>query len=348
MMSVSALAKDIPRINKLKQGWNNPQGDNHFKIQRQRADEASYQQRQVFYNLMHRIGDELQSVTGTLALPKSDAEILDLCMAPGGYSVSALKYSPHARVSGLTLPESLGGHQLLIPWGHSDPRVEVQFIDITMLAAEFGVRDVPANHPDASEFSFERPWVTKAFDLVFCDGQVLRAHANHISEYRETCEATRLMCSQLILAMQRIKPGGTFIMLLHKVEMWRTVELLSFFDRFSHVELFKPTTGHKTRSSFYLVAKDVQPYQPEALHAVKEWKASWKNATFRESAEGFDAKRVDLDNELVRDKEVSSLVENFGKRLIELGEPIWRIQKDALRQAPWFKKEGSGTFKTES
>lgn len=279
---------------------------------------------------MQRIGDEIQAVTGALSLPKPHAEVLDICMAPGGYSASALKYSPHARVAGITLPESVGGHQLLI----KDSRVHIQYRDITMLAAEYGVTDISEDHPDVSNFSLDRPWATKSFDLVFCDGQVLRTHAPHIASYRERLEARRLTCSQLILAMQRIKPGGTFIMLLHKVEMWNTMKLLSIFDEISQIQLFKPITSHKSRGSFYLIAKNVQPHQPEALVAVKEWKASWKNATFPPSIDGETRHRTDF---VERDEEVSSLLASFGDRLIELGEPVWEIQKNALRDAPWFK-----------
>ncbi|KAF6217509.1 hypothetical protein HO133_006847 [Letharia lupina] len=330
------------------EGWNNPQGDKHFQKQRRDADEASYKVRKGFYNLMQRIGDELQAASGTLSLPKPHAEVLDICMAPGGYSASALKYSPHACVSGITLPKSLGGHQLLIPYGRIDPRVDVQLADITMLTAEYGVTDIPEGHPDVLNFSLKRPWATKSFDLVFCDGQVLRTHAPHIESYRERREAGRLSCSQLILAMQRIKPGGTFIMLLHKVEIWRTMKLLSVFDAISQIELFKPVTSHKTRGSFYLIAKNVQPHHPEALAAINEWKAAWKNATFPVSTDEECQNPPDFVEEHVQDEEVSGLLASFGERLIELGEPVWQIQKNALREAPWFKNKEAKPAETSA
>lgn len=132
--------------------------------------------------------------------------------------------------------------------------------------------------------------------------------------------------------MQRIKPGGTFIMLLHKVDEWKTIKLLSLFDNFSQIELFKPLAGHRKRSSFYLIAKDVQPRQSEALSAVNEWKAAWKDATFPISGDKKTADRTDVSEEHVRLEEVSELLASFGERLINLGEPIWRIQKDALKR----------------
>ncbi len=328
------------------QGWNNPEGDKHFKKQRQAADEASHKERKTFLHLMRRIGDEIQTATGALNLPGPNAEVLDICMAPGGYSASALKHSPHAHVSGITLPNFLGGHPVLIPYGHRDPRVDVQFADITMLAAEYGADDIPENHPDILNFSRKRPWATQSFDLVFCDGQVLRTHTPKIASYRQQDEASRLTCSQLILAMQRIKPGGTFIMLLHKVEMWRTIKLLSIFDKISEVELFKPITGHRTRGSFYLIAKKVQPNQPEALVAIDEWKESWKNATFPLSTDDWNQDQPDFVETHVLNEEVSSLLMSFGERLIELGEPVWKIQKNALKGAPWLKRKEVRPFGT--
>lgn len=182
---------------------------------------------------MQEIGDEIQDAIGALRLAEKKAEVLDICMAPGGYSASALKYSPHAHVTGITLPSYLGGHKVHIPYGPRDPRVSVHFTNITMLAAEFGALDIPEDHPDISNLSTKRPWATNSFDGVFCDGQVSRTHAPHIKSYLEQHKAGRLMCSQLILEMQRIKPGGTFVMLLHRVENWRTMKLLSMFDNFS-------------------------------------------------------------------------------------------------------------------
>ena len=277
---------------------------------------------------MQRIGDEMQESTGALSLSEARPQVLDLCMAPGGYSASVLKHSPHAHISGITLPGHLGGHRLLIAYGKKDPRVNVRFIDITMLAAEFDITEIHDDHPDKANFLPDRVWAGELFDLVFCDGQVLRTHAPHLASYREQREAGRLICSQLVLAMQRIRPGGTLIMLLHKVEMWQTMRLLNTFNNIAQISLFKPIAGHAKRGSFYLIAKDVQPYRSEALAAIAKWKLAWKEATFPGQTEtGED------------DEDISSLLEKFGERLIELGEPVWKIQRDALKEAPWFKNQ---------
>jgi len=293
----------------------------------------------IFFNMMQRIGDEMQASTGALSLPGPSPEILDLCMAPGGYSASALKCNPSALVAGLTLHPSLGGHQILIPYGRRDLRVDVLFTDITMLATELGVEDIPEAHPEFASFSHDRLWAGRSFDLVFCDGQVLRAHKPYRASYREPSEATRLTCSQLSMAMQRIKPGGTFIMLLHKIDSWRTIKLLSQFDSFAQIELFKPLAAHRTRGSFYLIAKNVQPHQPEALVAIEEWKVAWKMATLRPLVTEEPGQSPDSNEQEVRDGQVARVLASFGEKLIVLGELVWQIQSNALKEAPWCKNE---------
>ncbi len=45
-----------------------------------------------------------------------------------------------------------------------------------MLATEHGVDmdNIPTEHPDAAKFKPLRPYEGKQYDLVLCDGQVLR------------------------------------------------------------------------------------------------------------------------------------------------------------------------------
>ena len=101
---------------------------------------------------------------------------------------------------------------MLLPYGERDPRVQVEFMDITMLAIEFGtsISDVPPHHPDVGNFSANRPYYDQAFHIVLCDGNVL-PHMRISGAWRPKREATRLRTAQLILGMQRIKSGGTFI-----------------------------------------------------------------------------------------------------------------------------------------
>lgn len=222
---------------------------------------------------------------------------------------------------------------MTIPYGLEDPRVNLNFLDITMLAAEFGVasENIPADHPDAMNFTMHRPLSRDAFDIVLCDGQTLRTHQR--LEYRENREPLRLLTAQLILGMARIKPGGTFIILLHKADAFDTMQLLRSFSGFAKIGLFKPQKGHNTRSTFYLIAKDVKPFSVAAVEAMEKWRFDWQQATF-----GGD-KGIGIDKEPASDEEVNAVLDEFGPELIELCQHIWSIQAEALVRAQWRQEQ---------
>ncbi|KAF8226606.1 hypothetical protein L208DRAFT_1197973, partial [Tricholoma matsutake] len=310
-------------------GWENPEGDEYFKKLQSAADNAGASEQKRFFRMMRSLGKEMDDATSAFCCPHPHT--LDLCMAPGGYSASVLDRHPDATIRGVSLPRSLGGHNLRVSHGRRDPRVQVQFMDITMLANEFGVRlNDTSRHPDASRFTSYRPYYGQEFDIVICDGQVLRTHPR--GEWREYCEATRLLMSQLILGLQRIKTGGTFVMLLHKIEAWNTCTLLKTFNGFSSMTLFKPEKKHAQRSSFYLVAKNVQPQSGPAKEAVKEWKKAWYTATF-----GGDGGHGSVQED-PREEVVAKFLEEFSSRLVELGETIWGVQTRALEMAPYVRQ----------
>lgn len=117
--------------------------------------------------------------------------ILDICMAPGGYTASALKYNPSATACGISLPPDQGGHKVLLQSSSST----ILFFDVTMLAKEYGVEEIPLSYPDHGSFRNERPFLGQTFQLIFCDGQVLRTHTR--PDYRERHEARRLTSHSL-------------------------------------------------------------------------------------------------------------------------------------------------------
>ena len=278
--------------------------------------------------MMQRIGDELQQATSALTPqlnPRERLRVLDLCMAPGGYSASALKYNRKAVLHGISLRESQGGHKLLLE--HSD--LNVIRTDITMLAAEFCESAIPPKHPDTKVFRSRRPFLNQSYHLIFCDGQVLRTHPR--GPHREQLEPLRLTVSQLILALQRIKAGGTLIMLLHKADTWRNFLLLYKFSLFSDVELFKPARKHADRSSFYIVAKNVQPASLMAQVAVKGWRADWWRATFGGEDSTGGAETVQSDESVRR------LIRDFGARYLSLVGPIFDVQRKALAQKDYVR-----------
>lgn len=221
--------------------------------------------------------------------------------------------------------------------GDKDPRVQIKFMDLTMLAVEYGISmsEIPKEHPDAKKFSSDRPFLSETFDLVICDGQILRTHFRE--GYRQNREVLRLNVAQLILGMTRIKPGGTFVMLLHKADAFDNIELLQTFDKISKVKLFKPRTAHAPRSSFYLIARDVNPSHDIAQEAMQQWKDDWKKETLAGD------QGTGLSKEIPTEAKVKAVMEEFGPKLITLAKEIWLVQKNALARASYTKPNSPRT-----
>ncbi|RYO90572.1 hypothetical protein DL766_007440 [Monosporascus sp. MC13-8B] len=329
------------------QGWENPDGDKFFEKQRRNADEADGATAQFFYTLMKRIGQDLHRHTRAFRVARTTKStyifdraalpprILDTCAAPGGFLETALERNPEARAVAFSLPVSEGGHKMMLQPENS-PNVTLKFTDITMLAADMGVTSIPEGHPDAAHFDLSRQFDSSdeqaaLFDLVLCDGQVLRTHPR--APYREIREARRLTSTQLALGLEHLRPGGTMVVLLHKLEAWDTLCLLYRFKRFATVRTFKPRIGHAKRSSFYMVAADVRSRGPEALAAIAQWKALWRVATFGSEEEYFAALRESDGGTRVED-----VLDEFGTEFVSLGRVVWDIQAKALEKAPFIKR----------
>ncbi|CZT13822.1 uncharacterized protein RAG0_17314 [Rhynchosporium agropyri] len=318
------------------QGWDNPEGDRYWQNRREQSDTATEDAARAFYDMTKQIAEEMQTKTSALTpgdLGIQPFQVLDLCMAPGGFTWGTLEYNPDAIAYGITLPLAIGGYK---NWFTLSAEY-VKFIDITMLASEFGIGNVPTSHPDHSLFLTERPFVDQRFQLIFCGGAVLRGHER--SEHRREFERTRLTTSQLILAMQRIIPGGTIVVLLRKPDAWDVIHLLHRFNSFANIQLFKPYKKHAVRSTFYLVAKNVQPEAESANAALEQWKQSWSRATFG-GDEGTGEKDPEMEVEAVE-----KVLDEFGPKLIELAIPVWKIQVGALERQDFTKTQSDGQKK---
>jgi hypothetical protein len=110
-------------------------------------------------------------------------------------------------------------------------------------------------HPDLEKFNRDRPYLHQKYDLVFCGGVLATKHSRE--DYREYCERSRLTLSQLVFAFNRLKSGGSLVLLFHRVESWEAVRMLYIFNMFCDIQVFKPHDIHAIKSSFYLVAKNV-------------------------------------------------------------------------------------------
>lgn len=114
------------------QGWESKEGDTYFQTLQQKADAAGTKAKTGFFKLMVHIGAQLNAATSAfdikpLTSPLTPA-ILDLCMAPAG-----------ARPQPDRLLLALGGHEMLLPNWQTDPRIKIDFRDITILALEMGL-----------------------------------------------------------------------------------------------------------------------------------------------------------------------------------------------------------------
>ncbi|PSN59006.1 hypothetical protein BS50DRAFT_538019, partial [Corynespora cassiicola Philippines] len=311
-------------------GWQATGGDRYFQDRRDKADNADEKQARGFFTMTCEIGDELDKATSVITFAASGGNgrprILDMGMAPGGFTATVLKKHPAATVRGMTLPVDVGGLAVMVPQWNADHRVQIKFVDITMLADEMGVpaTSIPAAHPDSAHFSSERPFLDEKFDLIFCGAAVQRAHPR--AEYRESRERLRLTISQLVVALQRIRENRSLVVLLHKPEAWNTMELINMFMCFSKVRLFKPRRRHAIRSSFYMIATKIYPQTEAAQSAIHKWKTQWEITTFQ--TDSALSALVYISEDYIHD-----ILAEFGPQFISLATPIWKTQAYKLRKA---------------
>jgi 23S rRNA U2552 (ribose-2'-O)-methylase RlmE/FtsJ len=174
--------------------------------------------------MMISIAKQIDHDTGAFTLIESNNKALDLCMAPGGIMSYILKRQPRVAADAITLPSSQGGHDVLFKPSRNDGQLNRPHADLTMFASELGVNAIPSNHPEAAELGAEWPFTTFAYDLILCDGQNLRTH--RLLDYRRGKQQARLFNAPRIIDLRRVRPGGTFVVLLHRADMWRVFTLV--------------------------------------------------------------------------------------------------------------------------
>lgn len=284
---------------------------------------------------MEDIAKEMQCFTRAFTIQSDEKpqRVLDLCMAPGTYLAKALERNPTAHAVAFTLPPSQGG---LVPIVSESETIKIHLLDLTMLAADMGIKpdEIPASHPDAASF-FHTKYLEDGhnFDLVLCDGAIRRTHQR--AEYRLHRESRRLLLTQLALGLEHLRPGGTMIVLLHKLERINTIRLIRDFKKFATVVLFKPKSGHAKRSSFYMIASAIRSADEDAVQAVREWKREWKVATLGTDEEWRNDYSVMAS---FGELGIEGVLEEFGPTLVKLGQKVWRTQADALKGASFMKK----------
>ncbi|KAH8162724.1 hypothetical protein CIB48_g5526 [Xylaria polymorpha] len=301
--------KIVPQLTFKAQGWQNPAGDQFFKNQRKQADNRNDGQARYFFNMMKRIAREVHNATKLFSLSTPDnvqSSILDWCMAPGGFLSVAMYYNRGARYRAFSLPLENGGYKVRFV---SAARVTINFLDLNLLAADMGVDIIPPTHPEAAHFLPAQLSSRDIFDLIICDGQVLRTHKR--AQYRENLESPRLTLVQLALGLEHVRPGGKMIILLHRIESWRCVYFLYVLSKFSTPLISNPQHEH-------------------AIEAVRVWKQAWRTATF-DTEEAY--KQLTQPPQAI----VEDVLESFGPQLIKLATNVWETQAAALSKAPFIE-----------
>ncbi|RBQ78311.1 hypothetical protein FVER14953_03899 [Fusarium verticillioides] len=99
----------------------------------------------------------------------------------------------------------------------------------------------------------------------------------------------------------------------------------------STVQLYKHHKHHQIRSSFYLVAKNIQAESAFAKDMVAMWKQRYKIATFGTDEEYAEMHRVTRETALVG-------LEEFGEKYVAMRKKIWKTQADGLEKAPFLEQ----------
>ncbi|TBU61527.1 hypothetical protein BD310DRAFT_813138 [Dichomitus squalens] len=319
-------------LNELKRkGWSEESLHGHFSRQRNIADRPNHQTEKFWFGMMKKGMEELDAATGILSSNhRGQLHFLDVCCAPGGFSSYVLGRKPLARGVGISLPVSSGGHGFkLEPYFRS----RYDLIEKDILEYDHALHDLsdsPARFPET---------MAQRFDLVIVDGHALRTYlapfpyepsADDLESAHHSYRG-RLIISQLIIALEAVRPGGTIVMRLSHIESFPATPILYLLDMLSDtLVVHKPRSMHAYRATFYVVAKGVAPARVagQQAHYLAGLRRLWAELSCGgSSGRGRQMVHGDLDFIVT----TSQILDSYVDRLVELGREVWQTQLDALR-----------------
>jgi 23S rRNA U2552 (ribose-2'-O)-methylase RlmE/FtsJ len=238
------------------------------------------------FSMMEWAASQLDEATGAFTLDPDNNNngdvpaVLDLALAPGGFSSYILSRNPDCEVDGFTLPEEDGGHEVLVD---CDPeRLSITTTDMTNFMGELGVEpgEIPEGHPDAEALlNAEWPYSRERYNLVIADGKPPTKTDDTQKPFRDVGCALR--ATQIALALSKVRPGGTIVMLCFNSRRPRAFRLLYELNNISEsLQLFKPEPMHAVKSSFYVVCRGVRTESPECKELIARYVNSWRRAVF--------------------------------------------------------------------
>ncbi|KAF8682801.1 FtsJ-like methyltransferase [Rhizoctonia solani] len=246
---------------------------------------------------------------------------LDIGCCPGGYSTLVMNLFANATGMGISLPESDGGHGLAIPEALL-PRLNLQLDDLTMFDLTPDWSDKPPLLTPLKPIPFDR----NTFDFVICDAHYRQPQP--VNDPRPW-NSTRLLISQLLLALYGIHPGGRIFLTLRNVENPLTAQILVALNQISTgIHTLKSRTIHRHRPNFYALATGIQTNSSQYTSLVHSLKKLWWTMTFGgEGGQGRDVTWTEKEMIAPWDDVMS---EAGLALIIRLGNPVWRIQFNAL------------------
>lgn len=207
----------------------------------------------------------------------------------------------------------------------SDPeylaRYELHMVDLTTF-------DLAPSIPKPSSpvhDLVQLPFKPASQDLIICDGQWV-INPDNLKRYWNW---TRLIISQLLIALRAVSPGGNIFLRLSCVERTLTGRILLALCRISDlVRTVKSSQFQAMRSYFYVLAQRIDPDSDECKKLIDALEKLWYIMTF----EGEDGCGRDIgaeDEELITPEE--ELISEQGLSVLaQLGTPVWNVQYDAL------------------
>ncbi|CAE6487865.1 unnamed protein product [Rhizoctonia solani] len=316
-------------------GWSSHKVDNHFCEERFNNIYDKHEDTDnKWASVMHNSLEHMDHTNNHFVRTK---RFLDLGCNPGGYCSYILRTCPYATGTGISLPVEDTGHGCAIP-DALRPRISICEMDLTMI-------DLAPNMPKPCALHIidrhtkalsimALPFLPHEFDFVVCDAHHSRLHpGNQLRPWNWT----RLLISQILLALRAVQGGGTIFLKLARVECTLVSRILIAFTRISgFTKSVKSKFLHVKRGTFYLLARDIGAHTHVYREFVTGLEKLWYIMTFG-GPDGFGRDITWQEQDLITPW--GEVVSPAGlNHIARLGKPMWEIQYRALLK--FLKKQG--------
>ncbi|ELU44331.1 FtsJ domain-containing protein [Rhizoctonia solani AG-1 IA] len=301
------------------QGSGSENIDNYFSKERQKAHDANNVERSFAF----AFEKSMENMNRSVWIPRtyiSFAHSRYRC-APGGFAQYLLRNNKRAYGIGISLPDEQGGSRFGVTYPDYLARYELHWADLTMFDL---APSIPKPVNSLHDYP-PLPFKLCSRDLVVCDAQWVLNPDN----LNRPWNWTRLIVSQLLIALHAVSPHGNIFIRLSCVERTLTGRILLALCRISDlVRTVKSDRFQSMRSYFYVLAQRVNRQSSEFRNLVVALERLWYIMTF-EGENGYGRDIGAEDEELITtDEEILS--EEGLSTIVQLGTPIWAIQYDHI------------------